>query len=80
MSRSNLFLKATSKERFTLFLLEMGIVAGTRLSDLAGRLGLDSCSGFGILMPLVHGVLAVILGRLAGLSVGGCTVLAAMAA
>jgi hypothetical protein len=35
---------------------------------------------FGILVPIVHGFLGVLLGHWAGLSVGGCTVLAAMAA
>jgi hypothetical protein len=72
------FFEGNFKGALTLFLLEMGIVAGTRLSDLRKVGGF--LLGFGILMPLVHGVLAVILGRLAGLSVGGCTVLAAMAA
>jgi len=72
------FFEGNFKGALTLFLLEMGIVAGTRLSDLR-KVG-AFLLGFGILMPLVHGVLAVILGRFAGLSVGGCTVLAAMAA
>lgn len=61
-----------------LFLLEMGIVAGSRMSDLK-KAGLF-LFGFGTIVPVLHGTLAVILGSWAGLSVGGCTVLAAMAA
>jgi hypothetical protein len=66
------------KGALTLFLLEMGVVAGSRLSDLK-RVG-PFLLGFGVLMPVVHGVLGAWLGTLAGLSVGGATVLAAMAA
>lgn len=66
------------KGLLTLFLLEMGLAAGSRLSDLrqAGFFLL----AFGMVMPLIHGTLGAYLGSLAGLSVGGCTVLAAMAA
>jgi len=35
---------------------------------------------FGMIMPLIHGSLGAWLGSLAGLSVGGATMLAAMAA
>lgn len=69
---------AIFKGALTLFLLEMGVVAGSRLSDLK-RVG-PFLLGFGVLMPVVHGVLGAWLGTLAGLSVGGATVLAAMAA
>lgn len=66
------------KGLLTIFLLEMGLAAGSRLGDLkhAGFFLL----GFGILMPIVHGAIGAYLGSLAGLSVGGCTVLAAMSA
>ncbi len=66
------------KGALCLFLLEMGVVAGGRLRDLqkVGRFLL----AFGVLMPLLHGLLGVVLGIMAGLSIGGCTVLAAMAA
>lgn len=66
------------KGALCLFLLEMGVVAGGRLRDLqkVGRFLL----AFGVLMPLLHGLLGVVLGIVAGLSIGGCTVLAAMAA
>jgi hypothetical protein len=56
----------------------MGLAAGNRLGDLK-QAGLFLL-GFGILMPIVHGTVGAYLGSLAGLSVGGCTVLAAMAA
>ena len=66
------------KGLLTIFLLEMGLAAGNRLGDLK-QAGLFLL-GFGILMPIVHGTVGAYLGSLAGLSVGGCTVLAAMAA
>jgi hypothetical protein len=61
-----------------LFLLEMGIVAAARFGDLRKVGGF--LLAFGLVMPVVHGVLGVALGRVAGLSVGGATVLGAMAA
>jgi hypothetical protein len=72
------FFDSGFKGALTLFILEMGIVAADRLHELR-RVGLFLL-GFGIGMPLVHGVLGAVLGTLAGLSSGGSTVLAAMAA
>jgi hypothetical protein len=66
------------KGALVIFLLEMGIVAGARLADLA-KAG-PFLLAFGTLMPIVHGALGAVLGSLAGLGVGGATVLAAMAA
>lgn len=66
------------KGALTIFLLELGLTAGERLSDLK-KVG-PFLVAFGVVMPLVHGTLAVVLGHFAGLSVGGCTVLATMAA
>lgn len=66
------------KGALTLFLLEMGILAADRVGDLR-KVGWFLCA-FGILMPIMHGALGVVLGNLAGLSVGGCTMLGAMAA
>lgn len=66
------------KGLLTIFLLEMGLAAGSRLGDLKNA-GLFLL-GFGIAIPIIHGALGVYLGSLAGLSVGGCTVLATMAA
>lgn len=61
-----------------IFMLEMGLLAGARLGDLR-KVG-PFLLAFGMLMPLVHGALGAWLGSLAGLSVGGATMLAAMAA
>jgi hypothetical protein len=66
------------KGALMLFLLEMGIVAASRLGDLR-KVG-SFLLGFGIVMPLVHGSIGVLLAHWAGLSVGGCTVLGTMAA
>jgi hypothetical protein len=59
-----------------IFLLEMGLVAGERLGDLA-KVG-PFLIGFGIIMPLLHGFLGAWLGHMAGLNLGGCTVFAAI--
>jgi hypothetical protein len=66
------------KGALTLFILEMGILAGSRLSDLK-KVG-PFLVGFAILMPVVFGTMGAGLGTLAGLSVGGAAVLGAMAA
>jgi hypothetical protein len=61
-----------------LFLLELGIVAGRRLTDLkVGGLGLAL---FAVCFPLFAGSLGVITGQLTGLSVGGAMVLGVLAA
>lgn len=60
----------------TLFLLEMGIVAARRLRDL--RKAGPFLIAFGIFVPILHGLLAVWLGGLAGLSIGGAAVFGAM--
>ncbi|MDP1797688.1 MAG: sodium-dependent bicarbonate transport family permease [Planctomycetaceae bacterium] len=72
------FFEGMFKGALTLFLLEMGLSAGARLGDLktAGPFLL----GFGMVMPVIHGVLGVLLGHWAGLSIGGATVLGTMAA
>jgi uncharacterized protein len=62
----------------TLFLLEMGLVTARRLGEVrrAGAFLL----AFGMLAPIAHGALGVVLAVLAGLSPGGATVFAAMSA
>lgn len=72
------FFDSGFKGALMLFLLEMGIVAGSRLGDLK-KVG-PFLLVFGIVVPLLHGALGVALGGWAGLSVGGCTVLGTMAA
>ncbi|MGV3661093.1 MAG: sodium-dependent bicarbonate transport family permease [Prosthecobacter sp.] len=61
-----------------LFLLEMGLVAGRRLGDLK-KVGVFLVV-FGITAPLAHGTLGVLFGTWAGLSIGGATLLAVLAA
>lgn len=61
-----------------LFLLEMGVVAGRRLGDLR-KVG-PFLLAFGILVPLVNGVLGVLLGKFTGLSLGGATLLGVLSA
>lgn len=61
-----------------LFLLDMGMVAAKRLKEI-GRSGWF-LFGLGVGLPIVHGVLGVLLGRFAGLSLGGTAVLGVMAA
>jgi uncharacterized protein len=61
-----------------LFLLEMGMVAARRFSDLR-RVGLFLV-GFGVLMPVVHGAIGILLGHLVGLSLGGSVLMGTLAA
>lgn len=62
----------------TLFLLEMGMVASQKFKDLR-KVGFKLIL-FGVLVPLVHGFLGVILGHYSGMSVGGSTILGTLAA
>jgi hypothetical protein len=66
------------KGALTLFLLEMGMVAARQFRDLA-RVG-AFLVGFGIVMPILHGLAGVWLGSLTGLSLGGSVVLGTLAA
>ena len=60
-----------------IFLLEMGIVAGSRLGDFR-KVGIFLAL-FGVGVPVLHGCIAIVLGHLSGLTVCGSVVLAAMA-
>jgi uncharacterized protein len=62
----------------TLFLLEAGLVAGRKFSDLKTR-GMFLI-GFGIVMPVLHASLGIFLGKLVGLSEGGAVILGVLAA
>lgn len=62
----------------TLFLLELGIVAGRRLRDI--RLGGIGLVVFGVVFPMIAGTLGVAAGVLSGLGVGGATVLGVLSA
>lgn len=59
-----------------LFLLELGMITASRLRDLK-KVG-PFLVGFGIIIPIIHGILAVFVGLWAGLSIAGVTVFAAM--
>ena len=72
------FFESGFKGSLVLFLLELGIVAGARLSDLK-KVGARLIP-LGLFIPLLHGSLGVALGTWAGLGLGGSTVLGAMAA
>ncbi|MFN3267277.1 MAG: sodium-dependent bicarbonate transport family permease, partial [Deinococcales bacterium] len=62
----------------TLFLLEMGLVAGQRLRDLHG-VGVFLL-GFAVLVPIINALVAMLLAKAIGLSEGGGFVFAVMAA
>jgi hypothetical protein len=72
------FFEGGFKGALMLFILEMGLVAAARVGDLR-KVG-PFLLAFGIVTPMIHGALGVLLGHWAGLSVGGCTVLGTMAA
>lgn len=61
-----------------LFLLDLGTLAGQRIAVL--RHGGIRLVSMAVLLPLLFGSVGVLAGHLAGLSVGGATVLGAMAA
>jgi hypothetical protein len=61
-----------------LFLLEIGLVCGSRLKDL--RKAGAAIVLFGIVVPLAHAVLGAVAGALGGLSLEGSFVLSTMAA
>lgn len=62
----------------TLFLLEMGIVAGRRLPDIkSAGFGLVF---FGLGFPLLSGSLGVLVGQLSGMGVGGAAILGVLSA
>ena len=62
----------------TLFLLELGIVAGRRIQDLkSAGIGLFA---FGVLFPLLAGSVGVLVGHLTGLGIGGATALGILSA
>lgn len=71
------FFDVPFKGVLTLFLLEAGLVAGRKLSDL--RTGGKFLIAFGIIFPILHAILGIYVGRLAGLSIGGATILGVLA-
>lgn len=61
-----------------IFLLEMGMAAASRFGEIQ-KVGLFLLC-FGITMPIFHAIIAIPLGYISGLSLGGSAVLAAMSA
>ncbi len=66
------------KGALALFLLEMGLVASQRLADV--RTVGPFLLGFGVVMPLISAGLGIAVSLLVGLSPGGTTILATLAA
>ncbi|MCX6880509.1 MAG: sodium-dependent bicarbonate transport family permease [Verrucomicrobia bacterium] len=78
MKKVEPFFVAPFQGVLALFLLEMGVVAGRRVGDLR-KVGLFLL-GFGVLVPLVNGTLGVLIGKFAGLGLGGATLFGVLAA
>ncbi len=78
MDKVGAFFNTPFQGVLALFLLEMGLVAGQRLGDLR-KVG-PFLVAFGILLPIAHGALGVLLGLYTGLSLGGCTLMGVLAA
>jgi uncharacterized protein len=62
----------------TLFLLEVGLVTGRKLTDLVTVGSFLIC--FGWIMPIVHACLGIYLGKMIGLSLGGSTIFGVLCA
>lgn len=62
----------------TLFMLEMGMVAGRSIGDLR-RVG-PFLTAFAVVLPTLHGLLGAWVGQACGLSIGGATALGVLAA
>lgn len=71
------FLVTPFKGALSFFLLELGVVTSERLTDVkkVGRFLVV----FGILIPILNGFMGVSIGWLAGLSLGGATLLGVLA-
>lgn len=61
-----------------LFLIELGLMAGQSLQEVKAKTLF--LLGFGVGVPLVNGMLGVAAGWLSGMTIGGATVLGALAA
>jgi len=72
------FFDAPFRGILMLFLLEAGLVTGRRLNDLK-RVGLFLI-GFGIVMPLLHALLGLVVAKWSGLSMGGAMIFAVLMA
>jgi hypothetical protein len=72
------FYESLFRGMLMLFLLEMGITAARQIKAFA-QVG-PFMTGFGVCMPLLHGILGISLAHWAGLSVGGTFVFGAICA
>jgi hypothetical protein len=70
------FFTSAFKGALCLFMIELGLVTGARLSDV--RFAGVKLAVLGCVIPLIHGALGVAVGLAAGLSPGGSAVLGAM--
>ena len=66
------------KGALVIFMLEMGMIASVRFKEVSGHAG--RLVGFGIVVPIVNGLIGTFLGLKAGLPPGGAGVLGSMAA
>lgn len=78
METVEVFYKGIFMGMLSLFMLEMGMVAATKISDLK-KTGAFLVL-FGIITPIVNAALGVTIGVLVGLSLGGVTLLGVLAA
>lgn len=62
---------------FTIFMLDIGLLAGSRLYELKNVRPIAFL--LAIILPLIHATIAIILATVFGLSPGGATILAALA-
>ncbi len=70
------FFDAPFRGILMLFLLEAGLVTGRRLNDLK-RVGVFLIA-FGIVMPLLHALLGLVVAKWSGLSMGGAMIFAVL--
>ena len=78
MTRLSPFVVTIFEGVLALFLLDMGLLAGSRLR--ASRLLTVALVAFGVIMPLISAVLGLVAGALVGLSLGGTMLLGVLAA
>ncbi len=71
------FFATAFKGALCIFMIELGLAAGKRLRD-AGKAGVRLLV-LGCVIPVLHGIIGVFAGNMAGLSPGGAAVLGAMA-
>ncbi|MEI8282634.1 MAG: sodium-dependent bicarbonate transport family permease [Armatimonadota bacterium] len=66
------------KGALVIFMLDMGLIASARFKEVRGHAA--RLIGFGILVPVINGLLGTFLGLKAGLPIGGAGVLGTMTA